>query len=61
MKLMAVFFMQFFNANAERIAIENPVGFMNSALRQADQTISPYMFAESENDEKNYVTKATCL
>lgn len=48
-------------ANAERIAVENPVGFMNTAFRSADQTIHPYMFAESENDVENYVTKATCL
>lgn len=57
----AVFFMRFLTANADRIAIENPVGFMNSAYRSADQTISPYMFAESESDSENYVTKATCL
>lgn len=57
----AVFFMRFLTANADRIAIENPVGFMNSAYRNADQTISPYMFAESESDSENYVTKATCL
>lgn len=59
--LAAVFFTKFFSANAERIAIENPIGFMNSALRKADQTIHPYMFAESENDKEQYVTKATCL
>ena len=59
--MAAVFFMQFFTANAERIAIENPVGFMNSALRSADQTIHPYMFAKNESDAENYVTKATCL
>lgn len=57
----AVFFMLFLTANADRIAIENPVGFMNSAYRPADQTIHPYMFAESEDDAENYVTKATCL
>lgn len=57
----AVFFMRFLTANADRIAIENPVGFMNSAYRPADQTIHPYMFAESEDDAENYVTKATCL
>jgi hypothetical protein len=59
--LSAVFFMKFLLANAERIAVENPVGFMNTAFRSADQTIHPYMFAESENDVENYVTKATCL
>lgn len=59
--LSAVFFMKFLLANAKRIAVENPVGFMNTAFRSADQTIHPYMFAESENDVENYVTKATCL
>lgn len=59
--LSAVFFMKFLLANAERIAVENPVGFMNTAFRSADQTIHPYMFAESENDVENYVIKATCL
>lgn len=59
--ISAVFFMRFLYANADRIAIENPVGFMNSAYRPADQTIHPYMFAESEDDRENYVTKATCL
>ena len=57
----AVFFMRFWLANAERIAIENPVGFMNTAYRSADQTIHPYMFAESVDDKEQYVTKATCL
>lgn len=57
----AVFFMRFLLANADRIAIENPVGFMNSAYRKPDQIISPYMFAASPEDEENYVMKATCL
>lgn len=57
----AVFFMQFLLANADRIAIENPVGFLNSAYRKPDQIISPYMFAASPEDKENYVTKATCL
>lgn len=55
------FFMQFVDADCERIAIENPRGVMNTAYRQPDQTIDPYMFAESEADTENYVTKATCL
>lgn len=57
----AAFFMQFLTANAERIAIENPIGFMNIAYRKPDQIIHPYMFAKSEEDRENYVTKATCL
>ncbi len=54
-------FMAFANAPCDRIAIENPRGIMNSAYRSADQTIDPYMFADSVHDEENYVTKATCL
>ncbi len=54
------FFMRFVFADCEKIAIENPIGIMNSAYRQPDQIIHPYQFAESESDEE-YVTKATCL
>lgn len=42
----AVFFMQMFLANADRIAVENPVGIMGSAFRRADQIIQPYMFGD---------------
>lgn len=59
--LAAVFFMMFLTANAQRIAIENPVGFINTAYKSADQTIHPYMFADSVDDAENYVSKATCL
>lgn len=55
------FFMNFATADCERIAIENPVGVMNTCYRKPDQIISPYMFAESIEDTENYVTKATCL
>lgn len=57
----AVFFMYFAFANCQRIAVENPVGFMNTAFRKPDQIIHPYMFADSEHDKEQYVTKATCL
>lgn len=57
----AVFFMYFALAPIEHIAVENPVGFMNTAYKKADQIVDPYMFAESVNDEKNYATKRTCL
>lgn len=55
------FFMRFVFANCDRIAIENPIGVMNTCYRSPDQIIHPYMFAENENDTENYVTKATCL
>ena len=57
----SIFFMQFMLADVQMIAVENPVGFMNGAYRKPDQIIQPYMFAESEEDKENYVTKATCL
>lgn len=57
----AVFFMYFVSADCPRICIENPVGFMNSAYRKADQIIHPYYFAESEQDNENYHKKRTCL
>lgn len=56
----AVFFMHFALADCPRIAVENPVGFMSSAYRKADQIISPYQFADSI-ESTDYVTKATCL
>lgn len=53
--------MQLALADADRIAVENPVGYMNKAWRKADQIIHPYMFADSMNDKEQYVTKRTCL
>ena len=50
----AVFFMQMFMANADRIAVENPIGIMSSAYRKPDQIIHPYMFGDPAR-------KATCL
>lgn len=55
------FFMKFANADCKHIAIENPVGVMNTCYRKPDQIINPYEFAESVDDAENYVTKATCL
>ena len=57
----AIFFMHFVLADCPRICVENPVGFMNNNFRKPDQIIHPYMFAESEEDHEQYVTKATCL
>lgn len=57
----AEFFMKFVTAECDRIAIENPVGYMNSYYRKSDQIIHPYFFAQSENDEQNYHKKRTCL
>ena len=55
------FFLMFANADCDRIAIENPVGHMNTNWRKPDQIIHPYFFAESEEDQENYFQKRTCL
>lgn len=57
----AKFFLSFANADCEKIAIENPVGYMNTHWRKPNQIIHPYFFAESKKDEKNYYQKRTCL
>ena len=57
----AIFFMRFMLADVSHIAVENPVGIMNTAYRKADQIIHPYYFAESEQDTENYHEKRTCL
>ena len=48
------FFMKFINARCEHIAVENPIGYMNSHYRKPDQIIQPWQFGHGE-------TKATCL
>ena len=50
----AKFFMLFANADCKKIAIENPVGWMNSQYRKPDQIIHPYYFGDSYK-------KRTCL
>lgn len=42
------FFMQFANADCDRIAIENPVCIMSSRWRKPDLYIEPYYFGEPE-------------
>jgi hypothetical protein len=49
-----VFFMECAMANAPRIAVENPIGIMNTAFRKPDQSIQPYMFGHK-------YAKKTCL
>lgn len=50
----AKFFMEFANADCERIAIENPVGVMSTRWRKPDQKIQPWQFGHP-------MTKTTCL
>ena len=56
----AEFFLKFANAACERIAIENPVGYMSRHFKPPTQIIEPYYFAKSK-DDTDYVTKRTCL
>lgn len=55
------FFIRIFNTDCDKICIENPAGYMNHHFRKPNQTIHPYYFAESVNDEKNFHMKRTCL
>ena len=48
------FFMNFVNADCERIAIENPIGVMSTLYRKPDQIIQPYWFGDKAR-------KSTCL
>ena len=48
------FFMQMFMANADRIAVENPVCIMSSCFRKPDQVIQPYEYGHNAR-------KTTCL
>lgn len=57
----AVFFMQCYFTDADRVAVENPVGYMSTLFRKPDCIIDPYFFAESEEDVENYHKKKTCL
>lgn len=48
------FFMSLMNAPIDKIACENPVGWVNSHYRKPDQIIHPYHFGDPES-------KRTCL
>lgn len=48
------FFLALANADIPYIAIENPIGIMNTQWRKPDQTVHPYHFGDS-------AAKATCL
>lgn len=56
----AEFFMMFWNADCEKVVIENPIGYMSTYFKKPDQIIHPYYFAETADDE-NCERKATCL
>lgn len=48
------FFMMFVNAKCDKIAIENPVGIINTIYRKPDQIVQPYWFGDAAE-------KRTCL
>lgn len=48
------FVMRLWEAPIERVAIENPLGYLNTAWRKPDQTIHPYYFGDP-------FRKRTCL
>lgn len=50
----ADFFMKIINSPCSRIAVENPVGYMNSFYRKPDQIINPFQFGDPYR-------KRTCL
>ena len=50
----ADFFMSFINADVDKIAVENPIGYMSTAYQKPSQIIHPYMFGDPAR-------KATCL
>ena len=53
-KLAVKFFMEFANADCDKVIIENPIGVMSTEYRKADQIIQPYMFGDP-------FEKKTCL
>lgn len=52
-----VFFMQIMLADVPRIAVENPIGRMNTVFRKADQVIHPYMFSRGAATRNNLLPR----
>lgn len=50
----ANFFMSFINADVDKIAVENPIGYMSTVYQKPSQIIHPFMFGDPAR-------KATCL
>ncbi len=48
------FVLSIYNCKCNKVAIENPVGWLNSHFRKPDQIIQPYWFGDTES-------KGTCL
>ena len=56
----AEFFMAGWNADCDRVVIENPIGYMSTYFRKPDQIVHPYYFAKEDGDV-NCERKATCI
>lgn len=50
----ASFFLRLYDAPCPHVAIENPVGFIGTVFRKADQIVQPWQFGDAFN-------KKTCL
>jgi hypothetical protein len=50
----AEFFMKLYNSDIEYIAVENPIGYMNTHFRKPDQIVQPFHFGDQ-------ASKSTCL
>lgn len=48
------FFLRLYNAEIEKVCVENPVGYMNTVFRKPDQIIHPYYWGGTD-------LKRTCL
>ena len=53
-KEAATFFMQFVNAPVDKIAVENPVGYMSTHYKKPDCIVQPFQFGDKAR-------KTTCL
>lgn len=49
-----VFFMRFVNVNCQRVAIENPVGVMNTCYRKPDFIVHPYYFGDDAKKKRAF-------
>ena len=55
------FFLNIANADCDRIAIENPVGVMNTAYRKPDQIMQPYFFCRGRERHRELCDKGYLL
>lgn len=45
------FIIKLYDSPIEKVAIENPIGYLNEAWRKPDQILRPYMFGENYNKD----------